>query len=80
MGIFSRSERGAAASGDDAQARRNTVVEENDLQALHKTWWQRSWPAFACGTGLYSDGYLNGYALPRKGSHDCADGWGLPSP
>lgn len=25
-----------------------------------KTKWQRLWPVFACGAGLYSDGYLNG--------------------
>jgi MFS family permease len=25
-----------------------------------KTKWQRVWPVFACGAGLYSDGYLNG--------------------
>ncbi|KAA8903442.1 major facilitator superfamily domain-containing protein [Sphaerosporella brunnea] len=25
-----------------------------------KSRWQRLWPVFACGAGLYSDGYLNG--------------------
>ena len=28
-----------------------------------KTRWERSWPTIACGAGLFSDGYLNGYVF-----------------
>lgn len=39
------------------------VVDPNDPTSAApptKTKWQRLWPVFACGAGLYSDGYLNG--------------------
>jgi hypothetical protein len=26
----------------------------------NKSFYQRVWPVFACGAGLFSDGYLNG--------------------
>jgi hypothetical protein len=32
---------------------------DDDPQAhTEKTFWERSWPTFACGAGLWSDGYL----------------------
>lgn len=30
------------------------------LEVSEKTWTQRMLPVFACGAGLFSDGYLNG--------------------
>lgn len=33
------------------------------LDAIPKGRWERSWPTIACGAGLFSDGYLNGYVL-----------------
>lgn len=39
------------------------IVDPNDptnTAPPEKTKWQRLWPVFACGAGLYSDGYLNG--------------------
>lgn len=32
--------------------------DEVPLENLHKSFWQRLWPVFACGAGLFSDGYL----------------------
>lgn len=32
------------------------------LTNVPKSRWERSWPVIACGAGLFSDGYLNGYA------------------
>lgn len=34
-----------------------------DINHTGKTFWQRIWPAMACGSGLFSDGYLNGVSL-----------------
>lgn len=39
------------------------VVDPDDPTSAappEKSKWQRLWPVFACGAGLYSDGYLNG--------------------
>lgn len=33
-------------------------IDEDPLAATQKTFWERSWPTFACGAGLWSDGYL----------------------
>jgi hypothetical protein len=35
-------------------------VNETPLEVSTKTWWQRRAPVIACGSGLFSDGYLNG--------------------
>ncbi|KAI9736503.1 MAG: hypothetical protein M1818_006013 [Claussenomyces sp. TS43310] len=32
---------------------------EEALQATEKSTWERIWPVLACGSGLFSDGYLN---------------------
>ena len=32
------------------------------LAELPKSRWERSWPTIACGAGLFSDGYIQGYA------------------
>lgn len=45
---------------------RNEVGLHNEtlepLEDIQKSRWERSWPTIACGAGLFSDGYLNGYA------------------
>ncbi|PYI17390.1 MFS general substrate transporter [Aspergillus japonicus CBS 114.51] len=33
-------------------------IDDDPLAATQKTFWERSWPTFACGAGLWSDGYL----------------------
>ncbi|PWY82010.1 MFS general substrate transporter [Aspergillus heteromorphus CBS 117.55] len=33
-------------------------IDEDPLAETQKTFWERSWPTFACGAGLWSDGYL----------------------
>ncbi|KAF8544561.1 major facilitator superfamily domain-containing protein [Trichophaea hybrida] len=38
----------------------NADSSNNNDATPSKTKWQRVWPIFACGAGLYSDGYLNG--------------------
>ncbi|KEF63503.1 uncharacterized protein A1O9_01481 [Exophiala aquamarina CBS 119918] len=47
---------------DDAYApdERRPSVHEAPLDATPKSRWERTWPVFACGAGLFSDGYLNG--------------------
>jgi hypothetical protein len=35
-------------------------VDETPIEVSTKTWWQRRAPVIACGSGLFSDGYLNG--------------------
>ncbi|RAL67053.1 hypothetical protein DID88_007833 [Monilinia fructigena] len=37
------------------------TIEQNidSLDDLPKTRWERLWPAMACGSGLFSDGYIN---------------------
>ena len=39
------------------------TVDETPLEATEKTWWQRRAPVIACGSGLFSDGYLNGVCI-----------------
>jgi hypothetical protein len=35
-------------------------IHEAPVEETTKTWWQRRAPVIACGSGLFSDGYLNG--------------------
>lgn len=37
------------------------AVHGAPLENPEKGRWERSWPTIACGAGLFSDGYLNGY-------------------
>ena len=48
---------------DESPERNESVVHGKPLEDLEKSRWERSWPTIACGAGLFSDGYLNGYAL-----------------
>jgi hypothetical protein len=42
-------------SGSDQQYVQNV----DPLVDAHKSTWQSLWPVFACGAGLFSDGYIN---------------------
>lgn len=35
------------------------IQNVDPLAATSKTKWERLWPAMACGSGLFSDGYIN---------------------
>lgn len=50
--------------------RRKQSIHTAPLDATPKSRWERSWPTIACGSGLFSDGYLNGYvvSLPAPGA------------
>lgn len=37
----------------------NQNVDVDPLAVVPKTRWERIWPALACGSGLFSDGYIN---------------------
>ena len=37
----------------------NIDPNADPLADIPKTRWQRIWPAMACGSGLFSDGYIN---------------------
>lgn len=43
--------------------RRKSEIHVAALDATPKSRWERSWPTIACGSGLFSDGYLNGYTI-----------------
>lgn len=40
---------------------RNIALDRTPLGEIPKGRWDRSWPTIACGAGLFSDGYLNGF-------------------
>ena len=42
---------------------RKRSIHTAPLDATPKSRWERSWPTIACGSGLFSDGYLNGYVV-----------------
>lgn len=56
-----RSSENTVGTGIDNLSERN--VHGAPLENLEKSRWERSWPTIACGAGLFSDGYLNGYAV-----------------
>lgn len=54
------------------------VVDPDDPTSSappEKTKWERLWPVFACGAGLYSDGYLNGVCFVFSGGGGCSVLW-----
>lgn len=56
MKIFGSSNRrgGTTAPSYDDERRQSVPLDQ-----LEKSRWERLWPSFACGAGLFSDGYLN---------------------
>ncbi|PQE28837.1 major facilitator superfamily transporter protein [Rutstroemia sp. NJR-2017a BBW] len=52
--MFGRSKTPAVAPSDSADSQNN-----DPLADIPKTRWERLWPAMACGSGLFSDGYIN---------------------
>lgn len=38
---------------------------DDPLAAVPKSQWERLWPVLACGSGLFSDGYINNVNYPR---------------
>ena len=45
----------------DSPERAVSTTTDVPLENIQKGRWERSWPTIACGAGLFSDGYLNGY-------------------
>jgi hypothetical protein len=37
---------------------RGVFPDDIPVAELQKSFWSRLWPVFACGAGLFSDGYL----------------------
>ena len=56
----------------DSPARNGSLVHGVPLENLEKSRWERSWPTIACGAGLFSDGYLQGYAKHLQALSVCA--------
>jgi hypothetical protein len=52
--MFGRSKTPAVAPSDSVDSQNN-----DPLADIPKTRWERLWPAMACGSGLFSDGYIN---------------------
>lgn len=44
------------APSDNGERRQSVPLDQ-----LEKSRWERLWPSFACGAGLFSDGYLNSF-------------------
>lgn len=65
-----RSSANKVGAGIDDSPERN--VHGAPLENLEKSRWERSWPTIACGAGLFSDGYLNGYARHPQALSVCA--------
>ncbi|KAI9650744.1 glycerophosphoinositol permease [Ciborinia camelliae] len=59
--MFSRSRKSAADVNDIAVNSSNSSPPQSvdPLADIPKTRWERLWPAMACGSGLFSDGYIN---------------------
>lgn len=68
-----RSDSGPEASAERKAERRMSTVP---LENLQKSRWERSWPTIACGAGLFSDGYLNGYVKSPHCAGPAARGYG----
>lgn len=49
-------------TGDHLPSHDRRESTADALANTPKSRWERSWPVIACGAGLFSDGYLNGYA------------------
>lgn len=58
MKIFGSSNR---RGGTTAPACNDERRQSVPLAQLEKSRWERLWPSFACGAGLFSDGYLNSF-------------------
>jgi hypothetical protein len=50
-------------SGSDTQPYADPLAE------IPKSRWERLWPVLACGSGLFSDGYINNVDFPKHGLH-----------
>lgn len=57
--MFGRSQEKESAVTDMAS-------HEDPLAAIPKTRWERLWPVLACGSGLFSDGYINNVSHPAR--------------
>lgn len=44
----------------DEPALEAVAERKHSFTEIEKSKWDRLWPVFACGAGLFSDGYLNG--------------------
>lgn len=58
--MFRRNKKDTAEANDLAVNSTDSSAQNIDpLADLPKTKWERLWPAMACGSGLFSDGYIN---------------------
>lgn len=58
--MFNRNKKSAADANDLAiDSNSSPQNHEDPLANIPKTKWEKLWPAMACGSGLFSDGYIN---------------------
>ncbi|TGO34634.1 hypothetical protein BHYA_0188g00010 [Botrytis hyacinthi] len=58
--MFNRNKKSAADANDLAiDSNSSPQNHEDPLASVPKTKWEKLWPAMACGSGLFSDGYIN---------------------
>ena len=59
--MFGRKKQPDATHAQNGHA--NIDPNADPLADIPKSRWQRIWPAMACGSGLFSDGYINNVGL-----------------
>ncbi|APA08689.1 hypothetical protein SS1G_02429 [Sclerotinia sclerotiorum 1980 UF-70] len=57
--MFNRNKKSAAEANDLTVDSNSSPGNSDPLADIPKTKWERLWPAMACGSGLFSDGYIN---------------------
>ncbi|TVY84538.1 Major glycerophosphoinositol permease GIT3 [Lachnellula suecica] len=57
--MFGRKKNVAEAQVDSGSSDYNNGPNVDPLAEVPKSRWERIWPAMACGSGLFSDGYIN---------------------
>ncbi|QSZ36095.1 hypothetical protein DSL72_007220 [Monilinia vaccinii-corymbosi] len=57
--MFNRNNKNTADANDLTVDSNSSPQNIDPLADLPKTRWERLWPAMACGSGLFSDGYIN---------------------
>jgi hypothetical protein len=67
--MFGRSQEKEAVAAPDMAA------HEDPLAAIPKGHWERLWPVLACGSGLFSDGYINNVSHPPNPESPFPAGW-----
>jgi hypothetical protein len=61
--MFGRKKESQPGTQVDSGSEQQYVQNVDPLVNENKSTWQSLWPVFACGAGLFSDGYINNVRL-----------------